>query len=86
MDRKEKGKTQATQWTKKTKDKHRQYNGQKRKRKNTGNIIDKKDKGQTQTIQWTEKTKDKQRRYNEQKIQKTNTGNTCLSFSFLSIV
>jgi hypothetical protein len=38
---------------KKEKDKHRQHNGQKRQRTNTGNIIDRKDKGQTQAIQWT---------------------------------
>jgi hypothetical protein len=53
MYKKDKGQTQATHWTKKTKDKHRRYKGQKRKRTNTGNTMDKKDKGQTQTIQWT---------------------------------
>jgi hypothetical protein len=47
MDRKEKRQTQATKWTRKTKHKHRRYNGQKRKRTNTGNIMDRKDKGQT---------------------------------------
>jgi hypothetical protein len=35
MDKKDKGQTQAIQWTKK-------------KRTNTGNIMDRKDKGQTQ--------------------------------------
>jgi hypothetical protein len=43
-----KGQTQAIQWTKKTKDKHRQYNRQKRQRTNTGNTMDRKEKGQTQ--------------------------------------
>ena len=48
MDKKDKAQTQAIQWTKKKKDKHRQHNGQKRQRTNTGNIMDRKDKGQTQ--------------------------------------
>jgi hypothetical protein len=61
MDRKDKGQTQATQWTRKTKDKHRRYNGQKRQRTNTGNTMDIKDKGQIQAIQWTEKKKEKHR-------------------------
>jgi hypothetical protein len=55
MVKKNKGQTQAIQWTKKTQDKHRQHNGQKRQRTNTGNTMDRKDKGQTQAIQWTEK-------------------------------
>jgi hypothetical protein len=46
---------------KKTNDKHRSYNGQKRQRTNTGNTMVKKDTGQTQAIQWTKKTKDKHR-------------------------
>jgi hypothetical protein len=50
MVKKDKGQTQAKQWTKKTKDKHRQYNGQKRQRTNTGNTMDRKDKGQIQAI------------------------------------
>jgi thiol:disulfide interchange protein len=53
MDKKDKGQTQATQWSRKTQDKHRQYNGQKRQRTNTGDAMDKKDKGQTEAIQWT---------------------------------
>jgi hypothetical protein len=61
MDKKDKGQTQVIQWTKKTKDKHRQGNGQKRQRTNTGDTMDKKDKGQTKAIQWTKKTKDKHR-------------------------
>jgi hypothetical protein len=48
MDKKDKGQTQAIQWTKKTKHKQRPYNEQKRQRTNTGNIMDRKDKGQTQ--------------------------------------
>jgi hypothetical protein len=44
MDKKDKGQTQATQWTRREKDKHRQYNVQKRQRTNTGHTIDKKDK------------------------------------------
>jgi hypothetical protein len=44
MDKKDKRQTQAIQWTEKTKDKHRRYNGQKRKRTNTSNIMDRKDK------------------------------------------
>ena len=67
MDKKDKAQTQAIQWTKKKKDKHRQHNGQKRQRTNTGNIMDRKDKGQTQAIQWTEKKKHKHRPYNEKK-------------------
>jgi hypothetical protein len=51
MDKKDKGQTQAMQWTEKTKDKHRQHNGQERQRTNTGDTMDKKDKGQTQAIQ-----------------------------------
>ena len=48
MDRKDKGQTQATQWSRKTKDKHRRYNKQKRQRTNTGHTMDRKDKGQIQ--------------------------------------
>jgi hypothetical protein len=48
MDKKDKEQTQATQWSRKTKDKHRRYNGEKRQRTNTGNIMDRKEKGQTQ--------------------------------------
>jgi hypothetical protein len=48
MDKKEKGQTQAIQWTEKTKDKHRQHNEQKRQRTNTGHTMDRKDKGQIQ--------------------------------------
>jgi hypothetical protein len=51
MDKKEKGQTQAMQWTKKTKDKHRQQNGQEGKMTSTGNTMYKKDKEQTQAIQ-----------------------------------
>jgi hypothetical protein len=51
MEKKDKGQTQATQWSRKTKHKHRQYNGQKRQRRNTGNTMDRKDKGQTQATQ-----------------------------------
>ena len=47
MVKKDNGQTQAIQWTKKTKDKHRQYNRQKRQRTNTGNTMCKKGKGQT---------------------------------------
>jgi hypothetical protein len=54
IDKKDKGETEAIQWTKKTKDKHRQHNGQERQRTNTGNTMDKKEIGQTQAIQWTE--------------------------------
>jgi hypothetical protein len=57
----------STKRTRKTKDKHRQYNEQKRQRTNTGHTIDKKDKGQTAAIQWTKKSKDKHRPYNGQK-------------------
>jgi hypothetical protein len=39
------------QWTKKTKDKHRQQNGQEGKMTSTGNTMYKKDKEQTQAIQ-----------------------------------
>jgi hypothetical protein len=46
---------------KKTKDKQRPYNGQKRQRTNTSHTMDKKDKGQTQATQWSRKTKDKHR-------------------------
>jgi hypothetical protein len=67
MDKKDKGQTQAIQWTKKTNDKQRRYNVQKRQTINTGHTMDKKDKGQTEAIQWTKKTNDKQRRYNVQK-------------------
>jgi hypothetical protein len=67
--------TQAIQWTKKTKDKQRPYNGQKKQRTNTGHTIDKKGKGQTHATQWTRKTKEKHRRYNGQKRQRTNSGN-----------
>jgi hypothetical protein len=76
MNKKDKRQTKAIQWTKKTKDKHRQYNGQKRKRTNRCDTMYKKDKRQTQAIQWTKKTKDKHRRYNGQKRQRTNRGNT----------
>jgi hypothetical protein len=62
--------------TKKTKDKQRPYNGQKRQRTNTGHTIDRKDKGQTQAIQWTEKKMHKHRPYNGKKRQSTNTGHT----------
>jgi hypothetical protein len=48
MDRKDKGKTQAIQWTEKKMDKHRQHNGQERQSTNTGDTMDKKEKGQTQ--------------------------------------
>jgi hypothetical protein len=51
MDKKDKRQTQAIQWTKKTKDKHRQHNGQEVKRTSTGNTMYKKDKEQTQAIQ-----------------------------------
>jgi hypothetical protein len=51
MDKNDQGQAQAIQWTKKTKDKHRPYNGQKRQRTNTGNKMDKKDKEQTQARQ-----------------------------------
>jgi hypothetical protein len=44
MDKKEKGQTQATQWSRRKKDKHRQYNVKKRQRTNTDHTIDKKDK------------------------------------------
>ena len=52
---------------KKTKDKQRPHNVQKRQRTNTGHTMDKKDKGQTQAIQLTKKKKDKHRSYNGQK-------------------
>jgi hypothetical protein len=61
MDRKDKGQTQAIQWTEKKKHKHRPYNGKKRQSKNTGHTMNEKDKGQAQAIQWTTKTKDKHR-------------------------
>jgi hypothetical protein len=48
MVKKDNGQTQAIQWTKKTKDKDRQYNRQKRQRTNTGNTMDRKEKRQTQ--------------------------------------
>jgi hypothetical protein len=48
MDKKDKGQTQAIQYTKKKKDKNRPYNRQKRQWTNTGHTIYKKDKGQTQ--------------------------------------
>ena len=51
MDKKDKGQTQAIQWTQKTKDKHMRYNGQKRQSTNRGDTMYKKDKGQTQAIQ-----------------------------------
>ena len=44
MNKKYKGQTQATKWTRRKKDQHRQYNAQKRQRTNTGHTIDKKDK------------------------------------------
>ena len=44
MDKKDKGQTQATQWTKKTKDKHRPYNRQKRQMTNTGHTMYEKEK------------------------------------------
>jgi hypothetical protein len=50
MDKKDKGQTQATKWTRKTKDKHRRYNVQQRQRTKTGHTIDKKEKGQKQAI------------------------------------
>jgi hypothetical protein len=49
--KKTKGQTQAIQWTKKKKNKHRQHNGQERQSTNTGDTMDKKDKGQTQATQ-----------------------------------
>jgi hypothetical protein len=48
MNKKDKGQTQAIQWTEKKKDKHRQHNGQERQSTNTGDTMDKKEKGQTQ--------------------------------------
>jgi hypothetical protein len=51
MDKKDKGQAQAIQCTKRTNDKHRRYNGQKRQRTNTGNKMDKKEKGQAQATQ-----------------------------------
>jgi hypothetical protein len=48
IDRKDKGQTQAIQWTEKKKYKHRQHNGQERQSTNTGDTMDKKEKGQTQ--------------------------------------
>ena len=57
MYKKDKGQTQATQWREKTKDKHRQHNGQKRRRTNTCNTMDRKEKAQTQAIQWEKKDK-----------------------------
>ena len=53
MNKKDKGQAQAIQWSRKTKDKHMRYNGQKRQRTNRGDTMYKKDKGQTQAIQWT---------------------------------
>jgi hypothetical protein len=44
MYKKDKRQIQAIQWTKKSKDKHRRYNGQKRQRTNRGHTMDKKDK------------------------------------------
>jgi hypothetical protein len=67
MDKKDKGQTQATQWTKKTKDKHRPYNRQKRQMTNTGHAMYEKDKRKTQAIQYTKNTKEKHRSYNVQK-------------------
>jgi hypothetical protein len=58
MDKKDKEQTQATKWTRKTKDKHRRYNGQERQRTSTGHTMDKKDKGHTQAIQYTKMKKD----------------------------
>jgi hypothetical protein len=63
MEKKNKGQTQAIQWTEKTKDKHRQYNGQKRKRTKTANTMDRKEKH-------------KHRRRIGQKRQRTNIGDT----------
>jgi hypothetical protein len=63
MEKTDKGQTEAIQWTKKTRDKHRPYNG-------------KKDKGQTEATQCAKKTTDKHRPYNGQKRQRTNTGHT----------
>jgi hypothetical protein len=63
LDKKDKGQTLAIQWTKKTKDKHRQQNGQEGKRTSTGNTMYKKDKN-------------KHRPYNRQRRQMTNTGLT----------
>jgi hypothetical protein len=60
---------------KKTKYKHRPYNGQKRQTTNTGHTMDKKDKGQTQATQWSRRTKDKHRQYKGKKRHRTNTGN-----------
>jgi hypothetical protein len=92
MYKKDKGQTKAIQWTKKTKDKHRQYKGQKKQRTNRGDTMYKKDKRQTQAIQWTKKTKDKHRQYNGQKRQRRNRGHTMdkkdkgRPFPFLHIV
>jgi hypothetical protein len=47
MDKKDKGQTQAIQWTKKIKDKQRPYNIQKTQRKSTGHTMCKKGKGKT---------------------------------------
>ena len=66
MNKKDKGQAQAIQWTKKIKDKHRRYNGQKRQRTNTGDTMYKKDKRQAQAIQWTKKIKNKHRQQNGQ--------------------
>jgi hypothetical protein len=43
MYKKDEGQTPAIQWTRKTKEKHRPYNGQKRQRTSTGNAMYKKD-------------------------------------------
>jgi hypothetical protein len=64
MDKKDKGQTQAIQWTKKKKDKHRQHNGQERQMTNTGHTMYEKDKRKTQAIQYTKIKKEKHRSYN----------------------
>jgi hypothetical protein len=67
----DKRKRQTIQWTK---EKDRQYNGQKKKTDNTM------DKRKRQTIQWT---KEKDRQYNGQKKK---TDLYCLSFSFVHCI
>ena len=76
MDKKEKEQTQAIQCTKKTKNKHMPYNGQKRQTKNTGHTIYKKHKGKAQVMQCAKKVENKHWRYNGQKRQSTNRGDT----------
>jgi hypothetical protein len=64
MYKKDKRQTQAIQWTKKTKNKHRPYNRQKRQMTNTGHTMYEKDKRKTQAIQYTKIKKEKHRSYN----------------------